>query len=233
MSSNTTKYDIVLLGTEKSGFMLLAGILNSSPDIKICCKSSYRDFFVSGSNAKSTDTHIPLLIHLINLQYNVYINLKDTLLERLNIFHDNFPHTKYIWLIRDPASSVMSCSEYNNIETDKALTYWYEYNIIIWYYMYTIPNQCKFIIKYEDLLTKKKLIQRLYEFIDIPYNKQYLHYGDFDQPIISDKTFQRGVIDMDKIGSHKIPSYLQQIWKKYYKSDIINLLGYDKSFMDL
>lgn len=191
----------IILGADKSGKSLLAGILNCSP--QICYES--------------------LLIS--SLDYSQYKKFGLSLLDRL---YDQFSHDeKFIWIIRNPLES---CCSMNNvgISHQKALSYWEDINTIIWYFLNSVPQNRKINIKFEEMLLKNSIIKSVFDFSSIIFKDQYLKYGDFDQFVFNDPVFLKGDIDGEKVNFYEHKEDLCTKWNKIKNKKIIMKLGYTK-----
>lgn len=189
----------MILGADKSGQSLLAGMLNCSPDVE------HKSLFTDLCKFKGFELD---------------------LLDKLN---DAFEaDEKFIWLIRNPLESSCSMSQ-TGISPEEALSYWVDVNIVIWYFLHSIPEERKFCVRFEELLLNDSIVESVFDFSGIIFDKQYLRYGDFDQFLISDPTFRGGFRDGEKVDFYEHSEELQRHWDKLKNKEIVMQFGYTRS----
>lgn len=192
----------IILGADKSGKSLLAGMLNCSPDVD----------------------HESLFTALC--RYRLFEKFGTELLDNL---HSEFnSDEKFIWLIRNPLES--SCSIHKaGISHEEALSYWVDVNTIIWYFLHSVPEERKMCVRFEELLLNDSKIRSIFDFSGIIFNEQYLRYGDFDQFSFSDPTFLKGVRDGEKVDFYKHGEELCRHWNEVKNKKIVMQFGYTRS----
>lgn len=191
----------IILGADKSGKSLLAGMLNCSPSMdpkslftNLCCYSLFKEFD----------------------------------LKLLDSLHSKFDSSeKFIWLIRHPLESSCSMNK-EGITHKEALSYWVDINTVIWYFLQSVPCSNKMCVRFEELLLKDSKIKLIFDFSGIIFNEQYLKYGDFDQFFFKDPTFLKGVRDGEKVNGYEHDGDLQQHWNKIKNNKIVIQFGYTR-----
>ncbi len=221
--------NIYLYGADRSGLSLASAILNSSHEIELSIyntlKIGYQNFIYPKKYLHNT----------FKIGYQYFISKKISIIDDLNsLYERNHPDGRWIWAIRDPIVSV--CSYINNLSMNvaDAMVYWYESNLICWYFYHSYDQQNQMIIKFEDLiLLPAETIQRACAFIGIHFSPQYLNYGDFDQPYLEGK-LSLGHIDIEHIDpydkSHMIEFW--DLWSQYQNTEMIVEMNYNSSFKD-
>lgn len=192
----------IILGADKAGKSLLAGILNCSPYLEyeslLTDKLSYRSFSKFG-------------------------------LKILDMLHAEWkPTQKFIWVIRDPLESSCSMNK-EGINYKEALSYWVDINTIIWYFLYSVPRERKMRIWFEELLLNDSAVKSSFDFAGIIFNKQYFKYGDFDQPPVEDPTFSKGIRDGEKVNFYEHNKEVCDHWDNVKDKKIVIQFGYTRS----
>lgn len=190
----------LILGVDRSGRSLLGAILNCSP----------------GINAGDLCTN--------KLSYTAF---KQEGLRLLDILHAEYSRSnqKFIWLLRHPLES--SCSMYRlGISHLDGLSYWFDVNTIIWYFLHSVPQSRKMLIHFESLLLNDSLLKAIFEFCDVVYNKQYLRYGDFDQFNFDHPIFKRGIRHGEMVNFYDHSEKICSQWCRMKNKKIIMQFGY-------
>ena len=110
--------------------------------------------------------------------------------EVLNRAEKYFDEPKYIHIIRHPSAMVQSYldsklnevfgTEHNFTERENAELFWVLNNQNITRFLETIPEQRKYILHYENLVTEpKKYMVEISEFLGVPFDEEMIHpYND-------------------------------------------------------
>lgn len=207
----------VFLGSSRCGLSLVSGIINCVPDITINngvenlkANTSLNEFYFISIDLQSYTIH--------NIRW----------LDKLNCLRS--PEDKYIWVVRNPADSACSLISIFGITEQEALQFWFDVNTVLWYFYTSLPDQKRFMIRYEDILVLNKPTIKLFGFLNLLYNEQYLRYGDFDQPKLDCPTFNRGRIDIEQLSSRQKSAFLTEEECSIYRNKpLLKFLNYDIS----
>lgn len=210
--------DIVIFGCERSGFRVLRSILNSSGKINLFKDDLSSMYFGGQQNTRKTDQ----LLYCAGLSPNIILSLRTKLFVGLNKLRTDFSQAKFVWLVRNPVDCVCSISKHFNLSTDKAFETWYVGNVIMWYFYSCLPEEKKFLIRYEEIVLNKTPMSNLFKFLNIQFDKRFLRYNDFDQfDEMSD-------LDRENIGKYKASDFpgLLDLWTMYRNTPLIIDLKY-------
>jgi hypothetical protein len=152
------------------------------------------------------------------------------------------PHAAYIHLIRDVrdvAGSYLEIERKKHVgkyapklstTAEDIASEWVENNEKINSFL---ENKVHLVVKYEDLLVKQKSeLERVSDFLGIPYHDQMLHYYEFnDEPTETinwkQKTLQP--IDQSRVGAFRselAPDFSEKLWK--LAQPTLKKFGYSK-----
>ncbi len=208
--NKTENKHLLLLGTNYVGLSLLAGILNSSPEIQV------KKISIDNLNIKSDPKPMICLLPITIKDYEKHgINILDKLTSLIGSYN-------FVQLIRDPLVCVSYYVANYEISSKFAFQYWCDVNTILWYLIESSKGKT---IRYEDLLlSPEPIIKNLCSQMSISYLEQYLHYGDFPQFETDSRSFCYGKINVELIDPHPKPDFEE--WGKYRQYDICNFLNY-------
>ena len=84
------------------------------------------------------------------------------------------------------------------------------------------------------MLLQLSAINSLFQFMGVDFKKQFLHYGDFDPPLLGDDIFQGGYMDRERIDTYDKSQFhnLGHIWQQYSKTPLVKQLGYQNALGD-
>jgi hypothetical protein len=207
-----------ILSTIRSGASLLAGILNCHPNIE--CGSFDFEYCIKNLQIPSPASE---QIQLINISPECYFQYNLRILDALHILKNS---GQFIWLTRHPLISTASAMNCQKINSEFALPYWYDVNTCFWYLYHSLPRNSIINIKYEDILLRHSVIKRVFDFVGVEYNDQYIRYGDFDQPLIGCPIFDSGRINRERIDHY--PKKIVGDWPKYNNTKLIKELKYNR-----
>lgn len=212
--------NIVICSCEKSGASLLGGILNCHPDLSV-----HPESYLSGSVAPANT------IRYLGATFDIYQEHGTGL---LNLLHQNHTHDEvFIWLIRNPVVCVSCLSVCKEIPSIKGFDYWVSLNTILWYFLQSVKPEKQYFMKFEQMIMHKIMLVDLFKYLGLEFNDQYLDYGDFDQPVMSSKSFNSRKIDTEQIDPYsreQVPN-IHDDWRMYKESNIIISMGYEQSIL--
>jgi len=181
------------------------------------------------ANLKKND--ISNEFYFVSINLHIYETYGIGWLDVLN--RSNITNNKYVWIIRNPIDSACSMASSLQISGTKALQMWFDINTVMWYFYTSLPSQKRFVIKYEDILLSTKTITKLFEFFNLPYNSQYLRYGDFDQPTLSCPVFNSGRINLEQISPRsKFEVLTKEECRIYQNKPLLQFMNYDVSILE-
>ncbi len=202
----------ILIGTAKVGLQPVAAVLNCSVDTLVTPVIFKNIEYLSS----------PKNIYVMQLSENTYKEMGIKILNNLNTIGDN---VHFIWVVRNPiisASTAKSPTEF--------LRYWHDTNMCLWYLSVSLQERI-FLVRFEDFI-RGYHIKKLFDFVGIDFNKQFLRYGDFDivsnddQFISTSQTFQRGYLDKERICPYST-KHLASYWRQYKHKPLTTFLGYN------
>lgn len=160
-------------------------------------------------------------VRICSVSMSDYDTLGLSLLDRL---HARSLHTKYIWIVRNPATMICKYILDMDISPEKAAKLWFDVNTIIWHFIKRLDH---ITVKFEDLLLEEQSARKLFEFANLQYNSNYLRYGDFDQPsCLYGKSFDKGIIDIEEVNNYDKQQVDWRNIRSYNSHPILHKLGY-------
>jgi len=211
-----------IIGTQNSGLMLLAAILNCSPNISVHEDSKIRMHI----HKKGPDTEW-FFDHPIIVYERPSLKGDTTLVADLKSGYLRRTASKLIYITRHPLTYCLSVPGKicNNLEL------WEKEQISFYNFFCYYPAQMKLHVRYEDILLSEQTVKQVFDFIGIDFHIQYLRYGEFKQyPDITSESelFSKGMIEPEAVDRRPLTDKgLNNWWESRKESELISILGYD------
>jgi len=149
--------------------------------------------------------------------------------ESTNPSHVSRIMSKLIYVTRHPVTYALS----RKGDVLDNLVMWEKEQFLYYSYFHHYPDEAKIHIRYEDILLSLHRLAKVFQFVGLEFDQQYLRYGEFQQQpdITSDsRLFALGIIDPEAVDYkhwHGEKS-VEEWWSSRKDSDLIKVLGYDK-----
>lgn len=208
-----------IIGTSKSGISLLTAILECSRNTKI---KRLQESFLKIYNylddpsrckeqldltMQEIDSHTECIIPLY-IDYSFYLEKRITILDWLNVLKWA-TNSRAVWMVRDPIINTVVCHKAFNIDINDLVYYWEDVNTYLWYWFHTLDKSDRCMIKFEELLVNPIKCKRAFDTFMVPFDKQFIRYGDFDHDFCScSNSVKMGQIDVENIDPYEHPDVL-------------------------
>ena len=235
---------VFIIGFPRSGTTLLDTILRSHPSIEVIEEKPIIDKFIGilekkiNHDLKNLENISESLFQEMRdiyfLERNKYLNFKDKnklYIDKMpfNIVHVGellrfFPNSKFIFALRHPNDSVLSCFMQNFSPNDAMInftsinntSYLYDLVMTLWLKYSELFSSSIHTIKYEDVVNNfDKMIGDLLNFLNLEWSDNVREFHKTAK--------QRGIIST--------PSY-NQVNMPLYKNSINRWKNYEKKFLD-
>ncbi len=139
---------------------------------------------------------------------------------------------KFIWMVRHPLENTIALTQNKLTHYEDALNYWCHANSLIWNFLSDIHHSYQIRVSFEEILLSINEIKRIFEFADIPFNKQFIHYGDFEHPTYDDSFWMKGLPDKEKVSFYRKNQNVMRLWDIVKDKEIMHVLGFAMQYIE-